>query len=493
MNYLNNTDLSTVKVLDKSEYPSKSSPKQKVTEDLKALIDDLGLKDGDTISFHHHLRNGDRVLVQVMEAIHDKGIKDLTIVASSLFPSQEAIVPMIQDGTIKNIVASYISGPIGEAISAGDLKGTLLMQSHGGRGRAIINGDVKIDFAFVAAPSADMMGNISGVNGNATCGSLGYAIADAEYADVVVAVTDSIVDYPNNPADITEDFVDHVLVLESIGEKEGIVSGTTQVTKDPVGLNIAKDTLKVMEATGLLKDGLSFQTGAGGISLAVADYLRDYMIENNIKGSFASGGITGYLSDMLAEGLFENLFDVQCFDLKAIESLKTNPNHLRMSASLYGNPEVSSVVDNLDIVILGATEIDTDFNVNVMTGSDGVIMGGSGGHQDTAAGAKVSIIVSKLFSSRIPLVKDRVDVITTPGTTVDILVTERGICVNPLRQDLIEKFKEANLETITIEELKEYSERMIGKPDQIKKSDRIVGLSEYRDGSIIDYIYAVEK
>ncbi len=493
MNYLNSTDLSTVKVLDKSEYPSKSKAREKVTEDIKKLIDDLGIKDGDKISFHHHLRNGDRVLVQVMNAIHEKGIKDLTIVASSLFPSQEAIVPMIQDGTITNIVASYISGPIGKAISRGDLKGTLLMQSHGGRARAIINGDVEIDYAFVAAPSADKMGNISGVNGTNSCGSLGYAIADAENADVVIAVTDSVVEYPNYPADITEDYVDYVLLLESIGEKEGIVSGTTQVTKDPVGLNIAKDTLKVMEATGLLKDGLSFQTGAGGISLAVADYLRDYMIENNIKGSFASGGITGYLTGMLEEGLFSSLFDVQCFDLEAIESLKRNPNHLRMSASLYGNPEVSSVVDNLDIVILGATEIDTNFNVNVSTGSDGVIMGGSGGHQDTAAGSKVSIIVSKLFSSRIPLIKDRVDVITTPGTTVDILVTERGICVNPLRTDLLEKFKEANLETVTIEELKAYSEKMMGKPKDIKKTDRIVGLSEYRDGSIIDYIYAVEE
>ena len=355
------------------------------------------------------------------------------------------------------------------------------MQSHGGRARIIINEEIAIDAAFVASPSSDKMGNISGVNGKNYCGSMGYAIADGIKAKKVIAVTDSLMDYPNYPADITEDYVDHVLVVESIGLKEGIVSGTTRVTKDPVGLKIAKDTLKVMEATGLLKDGVSFQSGAGGISLAVTSYLRDYMIENNIKGSFASGGITGYLTDMLEEGLFESLFDVQCFDLKAIDSLKKNPNHIRMSASQYGNPEVSSVVDNLDIVILGATEIDLDFNVNVSTGSDGVLMGGSGGHQDTAAGSKVSIIVSKLFSSRIPLIKDRVDVITTPGSTIDVLVTERGICVNPLRKDLIEKFKEAKLEIIDIKELKEYSEKVMGAPRTIEKTDRIIGLSEYRD------------
>lgn len=493
MNYLNNTDLKTVKILDKSDYPSKSTAREKVTEDLKALIKELDLKDNAVISFHHHLRNGDKVLNLVMKEIQRAGIKGVTVVASSLFPVHEEMVPLIQDGTIENIVTSYITGGLAKAISHGDLKGHIIMQSHGGRARSIINEDIVIDAAFIASPSSDKMGNISGVNGKNYCGSMGYAIADGIKAKKVIAVTDSLMEYPNYPADITEDYVDHVLVVESIGLKEGIVSGTTRVTKDPVGLKIAKDTLKVMEASGLLKDGISFQSGAGGISLAVTSYLRDYMIENNIKGSFASGGITGYLTDMLEEGLFDSLFDVQCFDLKAIDSLKRNQNHIRMSASQYGNPEVSSVVDNLDIVILGATEIDLDFNVNVSTGSDGVLMGGSGGHQDTAAGSKVSIIVSKLFSSRIPLIKDRVDVITTPGSTVDVLVTERGICVNPLRKDLIELFKKVNLDIVDIKELKEYSESIMGVPREIEKTDRIIGLSEYRDGQILDYIYEVKR
>lgn len=493
MNYLNNPDLKTIKVLEKSEYPSKSSAKQKIREDLKSLIEELEIKDNAVLSFHHHLRNGDKVLNLVMKEIQNAGIKGITLVASSLFPVHEEMVPLIQDGTIENIVTSYITGGLAKAISNGDLKGHIIMQSHGGRARSILNEEIKIDVAFIASPSADKMGNISGVNGINSCGTLGYAIADSMKAKKVVAVTDSLVEYPNYPADITEDYVDNVLVVDSIGRKEGIVSGTTKVTKDPIGLKIAKDTLKVMEATGLLKDGVSFQSGAGGISLAVTSYLRDYMIENNIKGSFASGGITGYLTDMLEEGLFTSLFDVQCFDLQAIESLKKNPNHIRMSASQYGNPEVSTVADNLDIVILGATEIDLDFNVNVSTGSDGVLMGGSGGHQDTAAGSKVSIIVSKLFSSRIPLIKDRVDVITTPGSTVDVLVTERGISVNPRRKDLIELFEKANLKTVPIEELKAYAESIMGKPKPIEKSDRIIGISEYRDGSVLDYIYAVKN
>lgn len=491
MNYLINEDLKTVEVLNQSEFPSKSKAKDKLINDISIILKDL--KDGAVVSFHHHLRNGDYVLNFVMKEIQKRGLKDITLVASSLFPIHGKMVPLIEDGTIKNIITAYITGDLAKAISHGKLKGNIIMHSHGGRARSILNEDIVIDAAFIASPSSDNMGNISGVNGKNSCGALGYAIADSIKANQVIAVTDSLLDYPNYPSDITEDFVDYVLVVDSIGFKEGIVSGTTMMTKDPIGLKIAKDTLKVMEATGLLKDGVSYQSGAGGISLAVTSYLRDYMIKNNIKGSFASGGITGYLTDMLEEGLFTSLFDVQCFDLQAIESLKKNDNHLRMSASLYGNPEVSSVVDNLDIVILGATEIDTNFNVNVSTGSDGILMGGSGGHQDTAAGSKVSIIVSKLFSSRIPLIKDRVDVITTPGSTVDILVTERGISVNPLRKDLIKKFKDAKLDIIDIKDLKAYSESIMGTPKNIKKSDRIIGLSEYRDGSIIDYIYGVEE
>ena len=480
-----------IKILDKEDYPKKEAKPSKVYESIKDLFDKLDLKDGITVSSHHHLRNGDAVLNMMMLELQRRGIKDITLVASSLFPVHKELIPLLEDGTITNIITSYISGDLAKAISKGKLKGKILMQSHGGRARSIIDKNVVIDYAFIAAPSCDPMGNISGVNGEASCGSMGYAMADAIYAKKKIAITDTIVAYPNYPSDITEDYVDYILKVDSIGDKNGIVSGTTKVTKDPVGLKIAKDTLKVMKASGLLKDGFSYQSGAGGISLAVTDFLRDYMIKENIKGSFASGGITGYLTDMLEEGLFSSLYDVQCFDLKAIESIKKNANHLRMSGSEYGNPEVSAVVDNLDVVILGATEIDLDFNVNVITGADGVLMGGSGGHQDTAAGAKMSIIVSKLFSSRLPVIKNRVDVIATPGTTIDVLVTERGIAVNPLRQDLIEKFKENGLNVMTIQELKAIADNFMGEPKEIKKKDRIIGYSEYRDGSILDEIHEV--
>lgn len=163
-----------------------------------------------------------------------------------------------------------------------------------------------------------------------------------------------------------------------------------------------------------------------------------------------------------------------------------------MSASKYASVYDDAMVDKLDIVILGATEIDTDYNVNVLTGSDGVIMGGSGGHSDTAYGAKMTIIVTQLMNARISAIVDNVTTVTTPGATVDVVVTERGIAVNPLRQDLIEAFTAAKLPLKTIKELKDIAQKMTGKPKKLERTDKIVGEVQYRDGQIIDYIYKIK-
>ncbi|MCI6275920.1 MAG: citrate lyase subunit alpha [Clostridium sp.] len=465
----------------------------KLLSSISEAIDKAELKDGMTISFHHHLRNGDYVLNMVMEEIAKRGIKDLTIAASSIFPCHEPLVEHIRNGVVTKVIAAYMSGPVAAAISRGELKNPAVMQTHGGRGRAIENGEVHIDVAFVAAPSSDDYGNINGLQGPAACGSLGYAVADCLYGDKVIAITDHLVAYPNCPIEINETYIDYVVKVDSIGNPAGIVSGTTKVTKDPVGLKIAQMTAKLMKASGLVKDGLSFQTGAGGTSLAVAQELKDIMKNEGIKGSFASGGITGYIVDMYEEGLFQNLFDVQCFDLKAVESLRSNKAHQSMSASMYGNPHnKGAVVNKLDIVILGATEIDTDFNVNVTTGSDGVIMGGSGGHSDTAAGAKLTIIVSNLVKARLPIIKDKVTTVTTPGESIDVLVTERGIAINPKHADLIARLKKTNLPIMTIEELKAVAEKLTGTPKEIESDDKIVAVIEYRDGTVIDVVKKVK-
>ncbi|MCI6012209.1 MAG: citrate lyase subunit alpha [Firmicutes bacterium] len=464
----------------------------KLVKDIKEAIRLSGLKDGMTISFHHHLRNGDMVAVMVLDAICELGIKDLNVNISSIFDTHAPFIEYIRDGVITGIETDYMGGVVGRAVSEGILEKPVTFRTHGGRPSDIIRGASPIDVAFIAAPTADCMGNCTGKTGPSACGSLGYAFADAMYAGKSVVITDNLVDYPLVDYSISEEYIDYVVTVDKIGEPSGIVSGTTKITKDPVGLVIADYAARAIDASGLLVDGFSFQTGAGGASLAAAKYLKDIMIRKNVKGSYGLGGITSYMVDMLQSGCFKALYDVQCFDLGAVESIRTNPCHMEVSGAHYASPTAkSSAVDSLDVVILGATEIDTDFNVNVHTDSNGYIMGGSGGHSDTAAGAKMSIIVAPLSRARLPIVVDKVLCKSTPGNTIDVLVTQRGIAVNPKRPELAERFREANLPVVDIHDLKEMAEKLNGVPKKPQLGDRVVANVLYRDGSLLDTIREV--
>ena len=465
----------------------------KVVSSIKEVIALAGVKDGMTVSFHHHLRNGDFVLNMVMEQIAAQGIKNINVNASSLFDVHTPILEHIKNGVVTGISADYIAAGVGKAISKGVMEKPVQFRTHGGRPRDIALGRTPIDVAFIAAPTADTMGNCSGKYGKSACGSLGYAYADAMYAKKVVVITDNLVPYPMQDFSISENYVDYVVAVDAIGNPKGIVSGTTQITRDPVGLVMASHAAQVIAHSGLLKDGFSFQTGAGGASLAAAKFLKDIMLEQGIQGSFGLGGITGYMVDMLQAGCFRNLMDVQCFDLKAVESIRTDPRHQEISALQYAAPsERSAVVDSLDVVILGATEIDTDFNVNVHTDSNGYIMGGSGGHSDTAAGAKLSMIIAPMFRARLPIVTDRVNCISTPGKDIDVLVTQGGIAVNPKNAELIESLKAAGLPVVDIHELKEKTERITGKPQKLPKGDRVVAEVIGRNGDLQDQIFNVK-
>jgi citrate lyase subunit alpha / citrate CoA-transferase len=235
------------------------------------------------------------------------------------------------------------------------------------------------------------------------------------------------------------------------------------------------------------------QTGSGGISLAVAENVRNAMRQQKIRGSFGCGGITGYFVDMLEEGLFQALFDVQCFDLKAVESIRRNRNHVEISADTYANPfNAGAVVNRLDCVILGATEVDVDFNVNVNTESNGHLLHNTGGHSDTAAGAKLAIIVAPSIRGRLPIVRDEVTTITTPGETVDVVVTERGIAVNDRHPELKAELLRRKAPVKDIRELKREIFRITGTPRPLEVEDEVIALIEYRDGSIIDTVRRVK-
>ncbi len=464
----------------------------KLVSSLREAIERSGLKSGMSVSFHHHLRNGDYVLNMVMDEIAKMGVGDLTLNASSLFDCHLPLAEHIRNGVVRRIRTDYMSAGLGRMISEGLMAEPVEFRTHGGRPKDIASGETPIDVAFIAAPTADEMGNCTGKLGPSACGSLGYAFPDAMYARNVVVITDNLVPYPLQGWSIPEIYVNTVVRVDAIGNPQGIVSGTTKITRDPVGLVMAERAVEVIRHSGLLKDGFSFQTGAGGASLAAAKFLMDVMVRENIRGSFASGGITGYLVDMLNAGCFRSLMDVQCFDLKAVESIRTNPAHQEISAMHYASPgAASAVVDSLDVVILGATEIDTDFNVNVHTDSRGAIMGGSGGHSDTAAGAKLSMIIAPLFRARLPIVTERVRCISTPGRDVDVLVTQRGVAVNPRRAELAERLKAAGLPIVDIHELKEIAERITGAPAPVPSGDQVVARVIHRDGNVIDAIHNV--
>lgn len=466
----------------------------KVLPDIKAAIVASGLRSGMTVSFHHHMRNGDFVVNKVIDACAEMGIQDLTIFPSALFDVHEHLIEHIKSGVIGRIMGS-VNGPIGRLVSEGGVVMPVILRSHGGRPRAVMAGDVHIDVAFVAAPSADTMGNINGLAGRSACGAIGYAFTDAQYADCVVAVTDNLVPSLLSPVSINQTLVDYVVPVDSIGNQLGIVSGTTKVTRDPLRLIIARYASRLIEVSPYFKDGISFQTGASGIALAVTAFMKEAMVKRRIKGSFGLGGITGYFVDLLNEGLVEKLLDVQSFDLKAVESIATDSRHMEISADWYANPwNAGAAVNALDVVVLGATEVDQDFNVNVNTEADGSLLHGIGGHQDTAAGAKLTIIAQPLLRGRIPCVVERVLTITTPGEVVDAIVTEYGVTINPRRKDLLDACSELKgVPLVPMDELVDRAKRMTGRMDPLKTMERIVGIVEWRDGTVLDVVRQVVR
>lgn len=464
----------------------------KVVASLEDAIRASGLRDGMCVSFHHHLRSGDFVLNMTMDAIARMGFRDITVNASSIHDGHLPLVGHFQSEVVAGLEANYIGPGVGRAVSQGQLRNPVLFRTHGGRPSDIETGRAHIDVAFIAAPTSDPMGNCTGKLGKSACGSLGYAFADAAHADRVVVITDNLVPYPLADFSISEVDVDHVVAVEAVGDPRGIVSGTTRMTRDPIALRIAETTAKVIEASGLLEDGFSFQTGAGGASLAVGQSVKEIMLRRKIRGSFALGGTTGYLVDMLEAGCFETIMDVQCFDLKAVESLRANPRHIEITASHYASPTArSSAAGGLDAVVLGATQIDVDFNVNVHTDSNGYIIGGSGGHSDVAAGAKLAIVVAPLSRARLSIVVDRVLSLTTPGRTIDALVTQCGVAVNPTQRELRDRLVDAGIKVVAIEDLRKQAEALNGVPRKPVLKDRVVGRIRYRDGSEIDKIFQV--
>lgn len=472
-----------------ADYPMDGN---KLLPNLKEALIKAGIKDGMTISTHHHLRNGDVITNQLFDIIHELGIKGIRWFPSASFPCHEHLLPYLEDGTIHHIEGS-MNGPLGRFTSYGKMSGLGVLRSHGGRYQAVQDGEVHIDIAIIAAPTADSFGNANGVNGSAACGPLGFALVDSEYADKVIVVTDNLVPFPCYPWHIQGNNVDFVVQVDTLGDASKIVSGTTEVTKSPDRLLIAEYVAQFIDEAGLMKDGFSFQAGAGGTNLAFVLYLKERMKAKNVKARFVRGGSTKYLVQLLEEDLTDYILDGQTFDLDGVRSMRENPRHINTSPftsyNFHGKGNFASIVD---VAVLGATEVDVNFNANVVSHSDGLLLHGIGGWQNCLY-AKCTILAIPSFRDRIPVIVDEVMTLCGPGELIDVIITERGIAVNPNRKDLLEALKDSSLPVKDIKEIKAEVESICGgKPTPPKRDlTQPVAVVKWVDGTVLDSVFKV--
>ncbi len=428
--------------------------RRKLAASLEEAVRRSGLESGMTISFHHAFREGDKTINTVVDLLAGLGLRNLTLASSSLLSCNAPLIEHIRSGVISRIYTSGMRGKLADALSHGLMDEPVQIHSHGGRVHLMDSGELKVDVAFLGASAADEFGNANGTGGRSRCGSLGYAMVDADRANYVIVLAEDLVAFPCAPASIRQDQVDCVVKVDQIGDPSKISVGAARITSNPRELLIARYAADVLEHAGYFKDGFSIQTGSGASATAVTRFMEDRMRKAGIRAAFALGGITGSIVDLHKKGLIDKIIDTQSFDADAAESLRSNPGHIEISTNLYANPtSKAAYVDQMDMVILSALEIDLDFNVNVITGSDGVMRGASGGHSDVAAGANLSVVVAPLIRSRIPTVCEKVTTVVTPGECVGVLVTDHGIAVNPRRPDVAGKLKAAGLPLLSIEEL----------------------------------------
>lgn len=473
-----------------ADYPADGD---KRTDSLRTALERAGLRDGMVVSTHHHFRNGDLVANRIFDIAAEMGVKDLVWAPSASFPCHAAMIRHLESGVIRHIEGS-MNGPLGDFCTSGRMAGTGILRSHGGRYQAIQDGELKIDVAVIAAPTADRFGNATGDRGPSACGLLGFALADSQYAEHVIVVTDHLVPFPCLPWQIQGNLVDQVVVVDRVGDPSQIVSGTTQLTNSPDRLLIAENIAKFCRAAGIVRDGFSFQAGAGGITLAFTLFLERMMREEGIRASFVRGGSTTYLVQMLENELTPVILDGQTFDLEGVRSMRENAGHQNTSPfTSYNYHGKGNFASMIDVVVLGATEVDLDFNANVVTHSDGRLLHGIGGWQNCLF-AKCTILAVPSVRDRIPVIVDRVTTLVGPGELIDVIATERGIAINPKRRDLRDAVKGSGLPIRELADIQADVNRLCGGPPAAPElGDEVVATIQWVDGTTIDSVRRVER
>ena len=88
------------------------------------------------------------------------------------------------------------------------------------------------------------------------------------------------------------------------------------------------------------------------------------------------------------------------------------------------------------------------------------------------------------------MIRDRVTTLCGPGELVDVVVTERGVAVNPRREDLIHLAEASGFPLTTLEELKHHADRLAGgPPSDLALDDLAIGVVTWNDGTLLDTVW----
>ena len=478
----------------------------KVRPSIRAAIERTGLKDGDTVSFHHGLRNGDKVLELVMRELVDMGFRDLAIAPTSLFPCQiPVIMEAVEKGTVTQIKGGSVRGDLGNLIARGGMTRIFETRSHSGRAADIETGQLSIDVAFCAASSSDRFGNCTGWRGNPNSmfGYMSFMVPDSKFSRKgFVVVTDRLIPEVSSFLSIGMQQVTDVVEVDSIGDNHGLDSGETSTSgishERKVVLSNIVAVVKALDIKGR-RPCLQLGSGAG---LAAIDHLA----REGIQIDMMIGGVTEDLIAAVNAGLVAQLYNGQCFDRVAAITMRslwhaTTP----MDMFHYGSPYRSPVTGLLDVALLGAIEVDRNFDVNVSTFSTGIPSKAIGGHTEVARGADVTIVQAPLSRKGWPILREAVTTISTPGRYfVDFVMTNHGLIVNdrPMNPkaarniELKNRMEKMGVAFISMEEAVEKAKKLASefpKPIYPEFGDKIVGVVKYLDGTALDSIREVKN
>jgi citrate lyase subunit alpha/citrate CoA-transferase len=471
------------------------------------------IADGDTISYPHYYRLGDHGLKLIVEKLIEHKKRNIKISTNAVFDHTDPwLINACKAGVIGGVYGNAYQ-KFGKNIIQGDLLPWVGVGiSHGNHARKLQTGEIHVKVAFAPVSISDKYGNSNSFMGKMEhrCGPVGLFRSDTEFSDFTVLLAGTIAETIVMPASFSMEYVDYIVPVETPGLNSGISSGSLdleRIRSNPQNAVTAENIINIIKAAGVVQPNFNFQVGSG-TGLIVLDKIRALLKEQKIQAGFAIGGITSMHVEMLKEGTIQHLLNAQMFEpsTEVLDSMLNDKNHHEMSASFYASmANKECAVNLLDMAVLSALEVDINFNVNTVCAS-GRFIGGIGGAQDVAAGSDLTIIFLPLATGKdgkgFPKVVEKVYTKVTPGDAIDVVATEDYAAVNPnskspYRQAIIDNASKFNLKLVSIEELHQKSLEKAKEfgtiPTQPATTDEVVYIIEWRDGTLLDKIYRLDK